>query len=153
MMDTDLLVMRDLLCAIVEQAAVDAVEIRSYKDRSKQDVNEHRHRDALEFFNGALFNEICGALGVPEDKIRNEIKRKIERQRQKLIKLIEHETKTIPDMDMSDMWRDTRDKDAYALMLALRQMRCLRQERGGDKSEGLRSLQEVVRQKQSAEVI
>jgi len=147
--DNDILVTRDLLCAIIEQAAVDAVEIRSYKDKSKQEANEHHHRDAVDFFQGELYTDICDVLNLASDTIRNEILRKVEKQRQKLINLIEHETKRIPEMDVSSVRDEARDKDAYGLLLALRQMRRLRQERGGNGTEGLQPLQEVVRQEQN----
>jgi len=146
--ENDILVTRDLLCAIIEQAAVDAVELRSYKDKSKQEANEHHHRDAVDFFHGELYTDICDVLNLASDTIRNEILRKVEKQRQKLIKLIEHENERVSEMGMSPVWDGTRNQDAYSLLLALRQMRCLRKERGGDGAEGLQPLQEVVRQEQ-----
>ena len=130
MTDTDdHLVTRTLLCAVIEQAVVDAVEPRYYSDRSKQETNKHRHRDAVNFFYGSLFQDMCDAMNLSGDRIRSEVLRKIEAERLKLTKTISKVSQHLPEPERQALVKRAEGMDLYSLV-ALRHELKIKNTRG-----------------------
>lgn len=70
--DNEMMFTRNVACAIIEWAMEDAKNNRTYlraNTRNNQSVNR---TNAIHFFQGPWYREICSALGLPADKIARE---------------------------------------------------------------------------------
>jgi len=69
-LDSEIMFIRSLVCALIGQAVEDLQKSKSYKSEY---VNTYVNRDretARKFLDSKAFLEICDALNLPADKIR-----------------------------------------------------------------------------------
>ena len=60
--DAEILFTRNLLCAVIEQAVVDAQNETQYMSKSLQEHREANQRSAIAFLNSRFYNHLCEAL-------------------------------------------------------------------------------------------
>jgi hypothetical protein len=69
--ENELLFTREVLCAMIERAVLDAKLIPdNYVRQHTKNMNEQFQTDAIHFLQSEGFKDICNALGLPADKIR-----------------------------------------------------------------------------------
>lgn len=69
--ENELLFTREVLCAMIERAVLDAKLIPdNYVRQHTKNMNEQFQTDAIHFLQSEGFKDICNALGLPSDKIR-----------------------------------------------------------------------------------
>ena len=76
--DNELMFTREVLCAMIKQAYLDAKNDTEYVTAENQRERERNQRSAIEFLNSEFYRDICKALGdstgvgLPPDKIKKE---------------------------------------------------------------------------------
>ena len=76
--DNELMFTREVLCAMIKQAYLDAKNDTEYVTAENQRARELNQRSAIEFLNSEFYRDLCTALGdcsgvgLPPDKIKKE---------------------------------------------------------------------------------
>lgn len=74
--DNEILFTREVLCAMIEQAVLDARNDTVYESKSLNEHREINQRSAIAFLNTAFYSDLCEALGdaagvvLPSKRIR-----------------------------------------------------------------------------------
>jgi hypothetical protein len=74
--DYEILFTREVLCAMIEQAVLDAQNETVYETKSLNEHREINQRSAIAFLNSTFYGDLCEALGdaagvvLPSKKIR-----------------------------------------------------------------------------------
>ena len=74
--DNEILFTREVMCAMIEQAVLDARNDTVYESKSLNEHREINQRSAIAFLNSTFYEDLCEALGdaagvtLPSKKIR-----------------------------------------------------------------------------------
>ena len=74
--DNEILFTREVLCAIIQQAVLDARNDTVYESKSLNEHREMNQRSAIAFLNSTFYGDLCEALGdaagvvIPSKRIR-----------------------------------------------------------------------------------
>ena len=69
--ESELLFTREVICAIIRQAILDAQLIPDkYMRQHTKNMNSQFQQDAIHFIQSKGFKDMCDALGLPTDKLR-----------------------------------------------------------------------------------
>jgi hypothetical protein len=74
--DYEILFTREILCAMIQQAVLDARNETVYETKSLNEHREMNQRSAIAFLNSSFYGDLCEALGdaagvvLPSKKIR-----------------------------------------------------------------------------------
>ena len=77
-LDNEMMFTRNVLCAMIRQAVIDAKNDREYLSRDNINGRESNQRSAIQFLNSQFYRHLCEALGrasgigLPHDRIRLE---------------------------------------------------------------------------------
>jgi hypothetical protein len=77
-LDRELMFTRNVLCAMIRQAVIDAQNDREYVSIDNVNGRENNQRSAIKFLNSEFYRHLCEALGrasgvgIPHDRIRLE---------------------------------------------------------------------------------
>jgi hypothetical protein len=76
LLDIESLPLRNLLCALIHQAAEDLHAKTYYLAASKNDANRLARKTARAFFESRAYSGICGILGVSPSRLRAAARRR-----------------------------------------------------------------------------
>ena len=74
--DNEILFTREVLCAMIQQAVLDARNDTVYESKSLNEHREMNQRSAIAFLNSTFYGDLCEALGdaagvvIPSKRIR-----------------------------------------------------------------------------------
>jgi hypothetical protein len=69
--ENEVLFTREVICAIIERAILDAQLIpNKYMRQHTKNMNAKFQQDAIHFIRSEGFKDMCDALGLPTDKLR-----------------------------------------------------------------------------------